>query len=144
MFTKNTKVFHALFYMSVFALVAIFYPVNVHPIYTHVIGYSYQVSHMLIVLVWIMGVFVFGYRPNVKSMNRVFLVFVGIVLIVWQFNYLVGDGEYLYLRGDVNRPFFKEMHDLIWIACVLVVSYLVMGLMTLPFVKRGEKDGDIS
>ncbi len=141
--TKNTKIFHALFYTSVFALVAIFYPVNVHPIYTHIIGYSYQISHIMILLVWILGVFVYGYRPNLKTMSKVFLIFIGVVLLVWQFNYFVGNGEYLYLRGDVNRPFFKEMHDLLWIFLVLVVSYIVMLLMTLPFMKRGDKDASI-
>lgn len=144
LFTKNTKIFNALFYMSFFALIAIFYPVNVHPIYTHIIGWSYQISHIMIILVWIMGVYVYGYRPNFKTMNKVFVGFVIIVLVVWQFNYLVGDGEYLYLRGDVNRPFLKDMHDLIWIFVILLLSYGVMGAMTLPFTRRDKLNGDFS
>lgn len=133
--TENKKVFHGLYYMSAFALVAIFYPVNVHPIYTHVIGWSYQISHIMILLVWIMGVFIYGYKPSFKVLNKAIVVFLIITLIVWRFNYLVGDGEYLYLRGDVNRPFFKEMNDLLWILVTMVISYVVMFLMTLPFIK---------
>lgn len=140
--TEDTRVFHALYYMSAFALVAIFYPVNVHPIYTHIIGWSYQISHLMIVLVWIMGVCVYGYRPSFNVMNKAILVFLLVTLLVWQFNYFVGDGEYLYLRGDVNRPFFKEMNDLLWIGFTMVLSYIVMLFMTLPFV-RGKQNATI-
>ena len=137
--TEDTRIFHALYYMSAFAIIAIFYPVNVHPIYTHIVGWSYQISHIMILLVWVTGVFIFGYRPNIKILNRSFIAFVIIYLVVWQFNYLVGDGEYLYLRGDVNRPFFKTMPDLLWIGLTLLVSYIVMFGMTkmLKPVKEG-------
>ena len=137
--TEDTRIFHALYYMSAFALVAIFYPVNVHPIYTHIIGWSYQISHIMILLVWILGVFMFNYRPTTKILNRSFIIFVIIYLVVWQFNYIVGDGEYLYLRGDVNRPFLKSMPDLLWIGITLALSYLVMFGMTkmLKPVKEG-------
>ena len=134
--TLDKRVFNALFYTSFFALVAIFYPVNVHPIYTHVIGYSYQVSHILIILVWIMGVFVYGYRPTYKVMNYAILWFSLIMLFIWRFNYWVGKGEYLYIRSDVNRPFFKEWHDLLWILALLVVSYIVMLGMTYVFNRK--------
>lgn len=138
--TEDIRVFHALYYMSVFALVAIFYPVNVHPIYTHVIGWSYQVSHIMILLVWIIGVFIYGYKPSFRIMHKALLIFFLITLVVWQFNYAVGDGEYLYLRGDVNRPFFKEMNDLLWIGITMVISYIIMFVMTIPFEKRNQHD----
>lgn len=128
--TEDKRVFHALYYMSAFALVAILYPVNVHPIYTHIIGWSYQISHIMIVLVWIVGVYLYGYRPTYKVLNTAIVVFLIIELFVWRFNYWVGDGEYLYLRSDVNRPFFKDWHDLLWIAFTIVLSYGVMWFMT--------------
>jgi hypothetical integral membrane protein (TIGR02206 family) len=137
--TEDRSVFPALFYMSVFAIVAIFYPVNVHPIYTHIIGWSYQISHLMIILVWILIVFVYGYRPNKQTMHTVWFWFLAIVLLVWRFNYLVGDGEYLYLRGDVNRPFLRDVHDLIWIGVVMLISYVVMLIMTLPFIVRDDE-----
>lgn len=142
LFTEDTRVFHALYYMSAFAIVAIVYPVNVHPIYTHVIGWSYQVSHGMILLVWMVGVFQFGYRPTYRVLNRVVLWFFVITLIVWRFNYWVGDGEYLYLRSDVNRPFFKNWPDLMWIAFTMLLSYGVMWPMTYVWErKRGIERG---
>jgi len=113
--------------------------VNVHPIYTHVIGYSYQISHIMIILVWILGVLVYGYRPTFTIMHKAILALLIITLLVWRFNYLVGDGEYLYLRGDVNRPFLKEMHDLLWISITLVISYIIMMFMT--YILREKEDG---
>ncbi len=137
--TEDTRVFHALYYMSAFVIIAIMMPVNVHPIYTHVIGYSYQISHIMIILVWILGVLVYGYRPTFTIMHKAILALLIITLLVWRFNYLVGDGEYLYLRGDVNRPFLKEMHDLLWISITLVISYIIMMFMT--YILREKEDG---
>lgn len=134
--TEDKRVFKALYYMSAFALVAIFYPTNVHPIYTHIIGWSYQISHVMILLVWIVGVFMYGYRPTYSVLNKAIVVFVLIELVVWRFNYWVGNGEYLYLRADVNRPFFKEWHDLLWISFTIVLAYLVMFLMTWGVQKK--------
>lgn len=128
--TEDKRVFHALFYTSAFALIAIFYPVGVHPIYTHIVGYSYQISHLMIILVWILGVFVYGYRPTRQILTKAAGWFMIVLVYVGAFNYLVGEGEYLYLRGDVNRPFFKDMPDLIWVGGVFIVAYLVMFVMT--------------
>lgn len=137
--TEDIRVFKGLYYLSAFAVIAIMLPVRVHPIYTHVIGWSYQISHIMIILVWIMGVCIYKYRPTIKLLNKAIIVFLLVTLVVWRFNYMVGDGEYLYLRGDVNRPFLKDLNDLVWIFGVMVVSYVVMFFMTLPFVK-GDKD----
>jgi hypothetical integral membrane protein (TIGR02206 family) len=140
LFTEDTRVFHALYYMSAFAIVAILYPVNVHPIYTHAIGWSYQISHLMILLVWIVGVYQYGYRPTYKVLNWAILWFFLITLVVWRFNYWVGDGEYLYLRSDVNRPFFKSWPDLLWIAFTIGLSYAVMWPMTWMFQpKKGTR-----
>jgi len=139
--TKDKRVFHALYYMSAFALVAILYPVNVHPIYTHIIGWSYQISHIMIVLVWIVGVYLYGYRPTYKILNTAIVVFLLIELVVWRFNYWVGDGEYLYLRSDVNRPFFRDWHDLLWIAFTIVLSYAVMFFMTWIYNRKQPQTG---
>ncbi len=136
--TEDKRVFHALYYMSVFAVIAIVYPVNVHPIYTHIIGYSYQISHMMILLVWIIGVCLYGYRPTYKVLHITTVWFFVIELFVWRFNYWVGDGEYLYLRSDVNRPFLKDWPDMTWILFTVVVAYLVMLLMTFALVGKGR------
>ena len=136
--TEDKRVFHALYYMSAFALVAILYPVNVHPIYTHIIGWSFQISHIMILLVWIIGVYVYGYRPSYKILHWAIGWFLLIELVVWRFNYWVGDGEYLYLRSDVNRPFFQAWPDLLWIGFTIVLSYLVMLFMTWLLQGKGE------
>lgn len=136
LYSGDTKIFNVVFYTSIFAIIAIFYPVNVHPIYTHVIGYSYQISHIMIILVWIMAVFVYDYKPTIKIMKRAFNWFVPILLMVASFNYLVGNGEYLYLRGDVNRPFFKEWPDVIWITVIMILSYGIMYGMTYIFDRK--------
>lgn len=138
MYTNNMKYFPVLYYMSVFAVIAILYPSNVHPIYTHIVGYTYQVSHLVIVLVWLYGVFIDGYRPTLESMKKIMLGFVIMLLLVWQFNYLVGDGEYLYLRADVNRPFLKSMSDPMWLSFVTVLGFAIMSALTLPFNKRSK------
>lgn len=139
--TEDKRIFHALYYMSAFAAIAILLPVNVHPIYTHAIGWSYQISHILIILVWIMGVFIYGYRPRYSVLNKAISILFLVELFVWRFNYWVGDGEYLYLRGDVNRPFLKDLNDILWILLTLVISYVVMFFMT--YILR-EKEYEVS
>lgn len=142
LFTENKKLMIPLYYMSVFALVAIFYPVNVHPIYTHIVGYSYQISHTMIVLVWIMIVFIYGYKPTFKSLHTSIIVFFIAELFVWRFNILIGGGEYLYILSDVNRPFFKNLSDISWILFTIIISYIVMFVMTIPFTMKERKNGD--
>lgn len=132
--TEDKRIFHALFYTSVFVLVAIFYPSNVHPLYTHIVGYTFQVGHIMIVLVWIVGVYLYGYRPTYRVLNKAIVVFFFIELFVWRFNYWVGDGEYLYLRSDVNRPFLQSWSDPLWIAFTIVLSYVIMFGMTRLYV----------
>jgi hypothetical integral membrane protein (TIGR02206 family) len=134
--TEDRRVFHALYFMSAFAIVAIVYPSNVHPLYTHVVGYTFQISHIMILLVWIVGVFLYGYRPTYRILNTAILVFFFVELFVWRFNYWVGDGEYLYLRSDVNRPFLTSWPDLAWIAFTIGLSYLIMLGMTKAMVNN--------
>jgi hypothetical integral membrane protein (TIGR02206 family) len=136
LWSKNTKIMHVLFYTSLYALIAILYPVDVHPIYTHIIGYSFQISHLMIILTWLFGVYVYGYRPSYKIMHYTFVGFVGALLVVWRFNYWIGDGSYLYLRSDVNRPFFKEWPDILWIGAILALSYLIMLFVTYLFNRK--------
>jgi hypothetical integral membrane protein (TIGR02206 family) len=134
--TKNVKIFHVLFYTSLYALIAILYPVDVHPLYTHLIGYSFQISHLMIVMVWLFGVFVYDYRPSYKVMHYTFLGFIGTILFVWRFNYWIGNGTYLFLRSDVNRPFFTSWPDLLWIGVILAISYLLMIFVTYLFQEK--------
>ncbi|MCF7927345.1 MAG: YwaF family protein [Candidatus Izimaplasma sp.] len=128
--TLDQRVFHVLFYSSVFAIVAIVMPVNVHPIFTHVVGWSYQISHIIILLVWIMGVYVHNYKPSYTIMNNIIISFSILYFFVWRFNYWVGSGEYFYIRSDVNRPFLNSLGDIPWIVLTIAITYLVMALMT--------------
>ncbi len=102
----------------------------------------------MIILVWLIGVYIYDFTPTYKAMNIAFLIFTPLLLLVHWFNYLILDwtgkvGGYLYTVGNVtedivgNRPFMKAMPDWQWLLIVIVLSYGIMIGMT--YVVRKTK-----
>lgn len=132
-FTKDSRVIPFLFYSGFFALFAILYPSNVHPLYTHLVGYTAQITHIMILMNWLYIVLILGYRPTIKDMNQTALVFIAMLLLIWPFNYLVGGGEYFYIISEVNRPFLKELPDILFLSIMFGLFYIVMMIKTAAF-----------
>lgn len=131
--TKDSRVIPFLFYSGFFALFAIFYPSNVHPLYTHLVGYTSQITHIMILINWLYLVVTLGYRPTIKDMNQTAIVFIVMLLLIWPFNYLVGGGEYFYIISEVNRPFLKDWPDLLFLSVMFGLFYIVMMIKTAAF-----------
>lgn len=127
--TYDERVFPMLFYLGAFGVVAIAYPANVHPLYTHIIGYTAQFTHVLIVVTWLYVVFVKHYRPTWNDFRFTAALWLVALFAIWGFNYLVGEGEYFYII-NTNRPFFNTWPDLGWIGFTYSVALLVIGIKT--------------
>lgn len=132
--TKDERVEAFLFYSGAFGLVAVMYPANVHPLYTHLIGYVSQVTHVLIIVTWYYVVFIKKFRPSIKDFSQIAVFFLAVLLLVWPFNYLIGGGEYFYIR--VKRPFFLDWPDLYWIFFTYTITLLVMTMKFIAFYNK--------
>jgi len=134
--TKDKRVEALLFYTGAFGLVAVMYPANVHPLYTHLIGYVSQVTHVLIIVTWYYVVFIRGFRPTRKDFTQTALFFLVVLLLVWPFNYMIGGGEYFYIRQA--RPFFLDWPDIAWILFTYGLTLFVMSIkyLSLASVKK--------
>jgi hypothetical integral membrane protein (TIGR02206 family) len=134
--TKDQRVFPYLYYFGIFAVVAIAYTSNVHPLYTHLVGYTSQITHIMLLITWLYIVLVVGYRPTIKDFKQVGLHFSLFLLLIWPFNHLVGGGEYFYILSEVNRPFLKDLPEVLWVSGMILLMLLAMSLKTLPFYVR--------
>ena len=132
--TSDERVEALLFYTGAFGLVAVMYPANVHPLYTHLIGYVSQVTHVLIIVTWYYVVFIKKFRPSLKDFSQIAAFFLAVLLLVWPFNYLIGGGEYFYI--SVNRPFFLDWPDLYWIIFTYGLTLLVMTIKFISFYNK--------
>ena len=132
--SHDERVIPMMFYLGAFGVVAIAYPSNVHPLYTHLIGYVSQFTHVLIVVTWLYVVFVKHYRPTWKDFQVTAVFWAISLLAIWGFNYLVGQGEYFYIQ-ERTRPFFKTWHDLGWIGFTYGIALVVIFIKTLAVSK---------
>lgn len=128
--TRNERVLPMLFYLGAFGVVAIAYPANVHPLYTHIIGYVSQFTHVLIVVTWLYVVFVKHYRPTWKDFQVNAALWLVALIGIWGLNYMVGEGEYFYIL-TANRPFFNTWPDIGWIGFTYSVALVVILLKTI-------------
>lgn len=131
--SNDRRVMPYLFYFGIFAVVAIAYPSNVHPLYTHLVGYTSQITHIMLLLTWLYIVLIEGYRPTIKEFKTVAIHFTYLLLFVWGFNHLVGGGEYFYILSSVNRPFLKTLPEGVWVLANIAIMVLVMTIKTRLF-----------
>jgi len=134
-FSKDQRVIPYLYYFGIFSVIAIAYPSNVHPLYTHLVGYTSQITHIMLLINWLYLVLIIGYRPSIKDFKQVAMHFSLLLLLIWPFNHLVGGGEYFYILSEVNRPFLKDLPEIIWVSGMIALMLLAMSLKTLPFLK---------
>jgi hypothetical integral membrane protein (TIGR02206 family) len=134
-FSKDQRVIPYLYYFGIFSVIAIAYPSNVHPLYTHLVGYTSQITHIMLLINWLYLVLIIGYRPSTKDFKQVAMHFSLLLLLIWPFNHLVGGGEYFYILSEVNRPFLKDLPEIVWVSGMIALMLLAMSLKTLPFLK---------
>lgn len=135
----DERVYPMLFYLGAFALVAIGYPANVHPLYTHIIGYTSQFTHVLILVVWLYVVFIKKYRPTWKDFNVTASIFLVSLIAIWGFNYVIGEGHYFYIL-NANRPFINAWPDWGWIVFTYGITIVVMIIKTFSVQRLSSDD----
>lgn len=102
--TRSRRVMDVAFYLGLFAYLTFLMPQRIYPI-THVIGWSFLISHIITILLPVFAVIAYGWRPTIPALWRSFGWFLAYFALVLAVNPLVG-GNYFYLR---DRPL---LHDL--------------------------------
>lgn len=122
--TGRRAVLEVGFFFGLYAYATFVYPQRIQPM-DHLMGWSFLVSHAVIILVPVFAGIAYGWRPTVRGLWRAygwFIAYFGVVLAV---NALT-DGNYFYLR---YRPFLRELPEpLYWLAaCAATLALMWIG-----------------
>jgi len=115
-------------YFSIFALISLIYPLRVYHFF-HVSGLSYMINHMITIVVPILAIIVYNWRPTWRSYRNAvigFSIYFPLALIS---NALTGTGNYFY---QTNRPFLHDMHNGLF--AVLSFIATLSGFAVVPLV----------
>lgn len=146
--TKNLKVMDVMFYLALFAYLTFLLPQRIYPI-THVIGWSFLISHVMNILLPVFAAIAYGWRPTIPALWRSFGWFLGYFAVVLGVNALV-DGNYFYLRDrpllhGLPSPFFELLAIAVTLA-LFWVGYLVASAIPRhpepPRARRGADAAD--
>ncbi|ASN03871.1 YwaF family protein [Virgibacillus necropolis] len=117
--TKNKKALEIMFYFGLYAYGSFLYPQRIYPVY-HVIGISFVVNHAVTILLPFYAYIAYNWRPRFSGVIRSYFIFLLYFVGVYFLNPVI-DGNYFYLK---YRPFFKEWPEEVYIAGVLVVTFV--------------------
>lgn len=112
------------FYFGLYAYATFLYPQRIQPM-DHLMGWSFLVSHAVIILVPVFAGIAYGWRPTVSGLWRAYSWFIAYFAVVLAVNALT-DGNYFYLKF---RPFLKDLPDpLYWLAaCAATLALMWIG-----------------
>lgn len=122
---QDNRVMDVIYSFSIYALIALFYPLNVYH-FAHINGISYMINHLMTVLIPIFGAIAYNWKPSWKGFIRAavsFTVYLPVVIVV---NKLTG-GNYFYL---INRPFLNGMPGWIYNSLAYIVTITGFALVT--------------
>ncbi len=123
--TKNTALMDVICYFSVYALISLFYPLNVYN-FTHASGVSYMINHLITVLIPIFAVIAFDWFPSWRGFLRgavAFTIYMPVILIA---NALTG-GNYFY---QLDRPFWHDMPAPLFAVLSYAISVGAFAVLT--------------
>ncbi|MDO5495364.1 MAG: TIGR02206 family membrane protein [bacterium] len=121
--TRSRRVMDVAFYLGLFAYLTFLMPQRIYPI-THVIGWSFLISHIMTILLPVFAAIAYGWRPTVPALWRSFAWFLGYFALVLVVNPLVG-GNYFYLR---ERPLLKGLPSPAYEALAVAVTLLLFWI----------------
>lgn len=123
--TRKPIFMDILFFFGLYAYGSFFYPSRVHPI-THPIGISFLVNHIVTILLPIISVIAFDWRPTKRAYWRsvgFFLIYLAAAMVT---NALTG-GNYFYMTKRI------AFHDLpLWQYTIFVI-FLTMAIFAAGF-----------
>ncbi len=120
---KDNRVMDVIFYFSIYALISLFYPMNVYN-FAHISGISYMINHLITVLIPIFGAIAFGWKPTWCGLGRAVGAFTVYFPLAICANKLTG-GNYFYL---VERPFLNSLSP--WLYNALAYAVTIAGFAT--------------
>ena len=123
---KDNRILDVIFYFSIYALISLFYPMNVYH-FGHISGISYMINHLLTVLIPIFGAIAYNWRPGWSAFVRGSLAFTLYLPCAILANQLTG-GNYFYLT---QRPFLNTMPS--WLYCGLAYAVTIGGFAVVTF-----------
>ncbi|HZK05422.1 MAG TPA: TIGR02206 family membrane protein [Actinomycetaceae bacterium] len=123
--TKNLKVLDVLFYFGLFAYFTFLLPQRIYPI-THIIGWSFLISHIMTILLPIFAAVAYGWRPTIPALWRSFAWFLLYFAVVLMVNPAVG-GNYFYLR-DRPIPFMQDLPAIIYNSLSVIVTFAIFWI----------------
>lgn len=123
--TRRSGFMDVMFYFSLFAYFTFLLPQRIYSI-THVIGWSFLISHIMNILLPIFAAVAYGWRPTLPALKRAFGWFVVYFVAILVINPLV-EGNYFYQR---DRPiaFFQNWPDAAFAALSLAVTFAIFWL----------------
>ncbi|GAA2179683.1 hypothetical protein GCM10009785_07270 [Brooklawnia cerclae] len=128
--TRRPAWLNVQFFFGLFAYATFVLPSKIYPV-THVIGWSFFVSHTINIALPIFAGIAWGWRPTVRGLWKAygwFLVYFVAAVVV---NRLVG-GNYFYLR---DRPLLKSLpspwYELGALAATLAIFWIGYGVSRL-------------
>ncbi len=134
--TENTKVLDVVFYFSIFALISLFYPMNVYH-FAHVSGLSYMINHLITVLIPIFGFVAYGWRPSWAGCRRAIIAFTVYFPAALVANALTG-GNYFYMT---DRPFLKSIPLWLFASLAYLVTVAGFTIVTAALLYIAQKTG---
>ncbi len=123
--TKSTVALDVLSYFSIFALISLFYPLEVYN-FTHISGFSYMINHIITVLIPIFAVIAFNWYPCWRSYRRAVIGFTIYFAVALAANYFTG-GNYFY---QTSRPFLHDMSTFMFGALSYAVPVAGFAILT--------------
>lgn len=126
-FVRKDILNQAIFYISLFAYAAFFYPIGIHPVW-HMAGWAFFILHGTNILFPLAMHFAMGFVPTLKGACQAYVIFVVYFLFVYFLNPLVS-GNYFFIK---NRPFFHEMSEGLYVTVNLAGTFI--GFITVYFI----------
>lgn len=126
---KDNRILDVIFYFSIYALISLFYPMNVYH-FGHISGISYMINHLLTVLIPIFGAIAYQWQPSWKAFLRAACAFTAYLPCAILANSLTG-GNYFYLT---KRPFLNSLAP--WIYNILAYVVTIGGFAVITWALK--------
>ncbi len=135
--TEKQKILDPLIYYSIFALISLFYPIQVYN-FTHISGLSYMINHLITVLFPIFAVVSYGWRPSWIGYRNASIGFTFYFVSALVANVFTG-GNYFY---QTNRPFLHNLSTVEFAALsyfVIIAAYAVITYIAIKISNMIDK-----
>lgn len=133
--TKNENIYQVVYFWGIAGASQALLTPDINYGFPHFVFLQFFTAHGLIVTGCLWMTFMEGYRPNLASLVKAFVVINLYAIIVGAFNYLTGS-NYLYLRSKpANASLLNYLGEWPWyIVSLEVVALAMFFLSALPFL----------